>query len=169
VPRLLARLARGESGALITDAGTPGIADPGFLLAREARRAGAPVVVLPGPSIVVTAVVASGFPPQPFVFLGYVPPSSVRRRRFLETLRAEPRTVVVFEAPHRVRATLADAAAALEDRPLAIVRELTKIHEEVRTGTAQDLLRDLPERVRGEIVLVLGPERRRRRGEGGVE
>jgi 16S rRNA (cytidine1402-2'-O)-methyltransferase len=157
VPRLLERLRRGESGALITDAGTPAISDPGFLLAREARGQGFDVVVLPGPSAVLTALLASGFPPEPFVYLGYLPPTSGRRRRAWERLREERRTVVLFETPHRLRKSLAEAAELLPDRMLAVARELTKIHEEVVRGTAEEILGRLADPVRGEIVVVLAP------------
>jgi 16S rRNA (cytidine1402-2'-O)-methyltransferase len=165
-PRLAARLASGENGALITDAGTPGISDPGFLLYREARERGVRTVVLPGPSVVTTALVASGFPTEPFLFLGYLPASAARRRRILETLRGERRTVVLFEVPHRIRKMLTDAGDILGGRPLALLRELTKLHEEILRGTAGEVLDRLPERVRGEIVVVLGPIGRREAPEG---
>jgi len=164
--RLVRRLQSGETGALITDAGTPGISDPGFLLAREARRAEIAVEVLPGASIVTTALIASGLPPEPFLFLGYLPTTRGRRTKFLETVREEPRTVVVFEVPHRIRKMLEEAETLLEDRPIAICRELTKLHEEVKRGTARELLDGLPDRVRGEIVVVFGPLGRRGGGEG---
>ncbi len=156
-PRLVARLVAGESGALITDAGTPGISDPGFLLAREARRQHVPVVVLPGASAVITALVASGLPPEPFVFLGYVPPTAGRRERMLRELAGEPRTVVVFETPHRIRRTLEAAAVLMPERQVALLRELTKMYEELKSGTAGEILAQLPDPVRGEIVLVFGP------------
>jgi 16S rRNA (cytidine1402-2'-O)-methyltransferase len=156
-PKLVARLLRGESGALVTDAGSPGLCDPGFLLAREARRAGVVVEVLPGPSAVTTALVASGFPPEPFVFQGYLPAVASRRRRLLEDLRAEPRAVVLFETPHRIRRALEDVAALLPDRPVALLRELTKLHEEAVRGTAAEVLAAIPGAPRGEIALVLGP------------
>lgn len=164
--RLVQRLLQGECGALVTDAGMPGLSDPGFLLAREARRSGARVVVLPGPSAVTTAVVASGFPPEPFLFLGYLPPTASRRRRALEELREEWRTVVLFETPHRLRRSLEEIDRVLGPRPVAVVRELTKIHEEVRSGAASALLAELPESPRGEIVLVLSPLGRATRGGG---
>jgi 16S rRNA (cytidine1402-2'-O)-methyltransferase len=157
VPRLVDRLLRGESGALVTDAGTPGISDPGFLLARTARTRGLPVIVLPGPSAVITALLASGFPPEPFVFAGYLPTTAVRRARALSELREERRTVVLFEAPHRLKRALEEARDILPDRPMAVVRELTKLYEEVRTGTPAELLASLADPVRGEIVLVMAP------------
>jgi 16S rRNA (cytidine1402-2'-O)-methyltransferase len=166
-PRLVERLLRGESGALITDAGTPGISDPGYLLSRAAREAEVRVVVLPGPSAVLTALLASGFPPEPFLFLGYLPATSGKRIRLWERLSLEPRTVVLFEAPHRVRRSLGEAREILGERPLALLRELTKIHEERLRGSAGEILEWLGEPVRGEIVLVVGPlGRKHREGAG---
>jgi 16S rRNA (cytidine1402-2'-O)-methyltransferase len=127
-PRLVERLRGGECGALITDAGMPGISDPGFLLARTVRDAGLTVCVLPGACAVPTALVASGYPTEPFLFLGYLPAASGRRRRLLDALRSEPRTVVLFETPHRLRRVLAELAAEMPERTLAICRELTKLH-----------------------------------------
>jgi 16S rRNA (cytidine1402-2'-O)-methyltransferase len=160
-PRLIRRLQAGESGALITDAGMPGICDPGFLVARAARASGLPVVVLPGPSALTTALVASGFPPEPFVFLGYLPATSGRRRRTLEGLRGEARTVVVFETPHRLRRSLEELGEIMPEREVAVLRELTKLFEEVLRGTAAEVLQALGEPVRGEIVLVLAPRKSR--------
>lgn len=162
VPRLVERLRAGESGALITDAGMPGISDPGFLLARAAREAGCVVEVLPGASAVLTALVASGFPPEPFVFLGYVPSSSGRRLHFVEEVEREARTVVFFEVPHRIHRTLQAGAERWGDRPLALARELTKKFEEVLRGTAADVLGGLPETVKGELVVVVAPRGRKR-------
>lgn len=169
VSRLLVRLRNGESGALITDAGTPGICDPGFLLARAARRESIPVVVLPGPSAVITAVLASGFPPEPFVFLGYAPTGAGRRVRFLESVRDDPRTVVFFETPHRIRALFEEAARVLGAREIALARELTKVHEEVLHGSAASLLAMLPEKPRGEIVIIVAPLLRRTKGAAELE
>lgn len=167
VARLIARLQSGESGALITDAGMPGISDPGYLLAREARRAGIQVEVLPGPSAVLTALVASDFPPEPFLFLGYCPKTQAGRLSFLEELAREPRTVVFFEVPHRLRAFLEAASPVLGERSMAIARELTKIHEEVVRGSAAQLLERFSEPVRGEIVVVVAPLTRRERKRAG--
>ena len=160
VPRLLERMLRGERGALITDAGMPGISDPGFLLMRAARRAGIGVDVLPGASAVTTALLLSGFPPEPFLFSGYVPATSGRRETFLREVAQEERTVVVFETPHRLRACLEVAQAACPDRPIAICREMTKLHEEITVGLAAELLAGLPETVKGEIALVFAPRDR---------
>lgn len=165
-PRLVARLRSGETGALITDAGMPGVSDPGYLLARQAREAGIAVQVLPGPSAVLTALVASGFPTEPFLFQGYLPSPPGARRRLLEQLREEPRTVVLFETPHRIRRALAEAAPLWGARPVALLRELTKLHEEVLRGPAGEILERLSEHPRGEIVLVLAPLPRAARARG---
>jgi 16S rRNA (cytidine1402-2'-O)-methyltransferase len=161
VPHLIQRLKAGESGALITDAGMPGICDPGFLLAREARGSGVPVVVLPGASALPTALVASGFPTEPFVFLGYLPASAGKRRRVLEGLQGEVRTVLMFETPHRLPRCLEELSQAMPEREVAVMRELTKLHEEVLRGTATEILRILSRPVRGEIVMVLAPQKRK--------
>jgi 16S rRNA (cytidine1402-2'-O)-methyltransferase len=165
-PRLVERLRSGTSGALVTDAGMPGISDPGFLLARAVREAGLTVCVLPGPSAVSTALVASGYPTEPCLFLGYLPATSGRRRRLLDALQDEPRTVVVFETPHRLRRVLAELVERMPQRPLAICRELTKLHEQVLCGRPAELLDALPDPPRGEIVLVLSPLGRRDGGAG---
>lgn len=135
----------------------PGISDPGFLLARAVREAGLGVCVLPGPSAVPTALVASGYPTEPFLFLGYLPATNGRRRRLLDALRDEARTVVVFETPHRLRRVLDEMAERMPLRPVAMCRELTKLHEQVLRGQPAELLASLPDPLRGEIVLVLSP------------
>lgn len=151
---LLARLTKGESVALVSDAGTPGISDPGAVLIREALSQGVPVEVLPGPSAVLTALVASGFDTSRFVFEGFLPVR--RRRRALEALLAETRTIVIFEAPHRCLATLADALKALGDRPVAVARELTKVHEEVFRGLLSQAIEHFKEKPpKGEITIVI--------------
>lgn len=152
------RVAAGERVAVVTDAGLPGISDPGSRLVRACLDAGLAVEVVPGPSAVTTALVLSGLPTDRFVFEGFLPRKGSGRADRLEALGAEPRTTVIFESPRRVLATLADLIAHCgEDRPAALARELTKLHEEVRRGT----LRELAARVeaiepRGECVLVLG-------------
>ncbi|MCS6930672.1 MAG: 16S rRNA (cytidine(1402)-2'-O)-methyltransferase [Acetobacteraceae bacterium] len=163
VPRLLARLKAGEALALVSDAGTPLLSDPGFRLVRAAVEAGVPVSAIPGPSAGLMALTLSGLPPVPHLFLGFLPPKPAARRAALAQVAAAERaglraTLLLFEAPHRVAATLADLAATLGDRPAALARELTKRFEEVRRGTLSALAagcRDDPPR--GEIVLVVGP------------
>ena len=155
---LVARMAAGETVALVSDAGTPGISDPGFLLVREALAAGVPVVPLPGPTAFVPALVASGLPTDRFVFEGFLPQKKGRKTR-LDALADEPRTVVLYESPHRLVRLLGELAERLgEDRPAAVGRELTKAFEEVRRGTLAELRAhyDAQPKVRGEIVVVVG-------------
>lgn len=157
-PELLAALERGESGALVTDAGTPLISDPGFRLVAACIARGIRVVPLPGPSAVLTALAASGLPCDEFLFAGFLPARRAQRRRALERLRGEPRTIILFEAPHRLAASLADAAEILGPRPAALARELTKIYEEFRRGSLAELAASVSTSpVRGEITLIVGP------------
>ena len=155
--RLLDHLATSDL-ALVTDAGMPGISDPGYPLIRDALGAGHAVVPVPGPSSVVAALVASGLPTHSFCFFGFLPRTSAARKRFFERHAAEESTLVVFESPHRVLAALGDLVAVLGPlRPLSVARELTKRFEEVFRGTAADALthfRDHPPR--GEFTLVVG-------------
>lgn len=156
VPGLVARLAEGESVALVTDAGTPLLSDPGAALVRAALDAGFRVEPVPGPSAVLAALVASGLPADTFAFLGFPPARAGERRAWLRAVAAEPRTVVFFEAPHRVRETLADALQTVGDRRVGVGRELTKLHEEMLTGRLSSVLDRLGE-PRGEYTIVLGP------------
>jgi 16S rRNA (cytidine1402-2'-O)-methyltransferase len=157
VPQLLARLGRGERIALVSDAGTPGISDPGHRLLAAAARAGIAVVPVPGPSALTTALTVAGLPTDRVAFEGFLPARGAARRRRLETLRREPRTIVLFEAPHRLGRTLADLLEALGDRPAVLARELTKRFEEVRRGTLASLAHGVAAHgVRGEVALVIG-------------
>ncbi|MBM3945298.1 MAG: 16S rRNA (cytidine(1402)-2'-O)-methyltransferase, partial [SAR202 cluster bacterium] len=133
-PELLAALADHDV-ALVSDAGTPGIADAGADLVAAASEAGAAVVAIPGPSAVVTAIAVSGIAVEQYVFAGFLPRRSADRRRLLAGLARDPRAVVAFETPQRIAASLADALDALGDRRIAVCRELTKLHEEVFRGT----------------------------------
>lgn len=141
IPRVLARLAAGERLALVTDAGTPLVSDPGYRLVRAAIAAGHRVTAVPGPSAALAALAVSGLPPAPFLFLGFLPPKAgPRRARIGEIARLEAAglgaTLVLFEAPQRLGALLADLAAGLGgERPAAVARELTKLFEEVARGT----------------------------------
>lgn len=156
--QLLRELMTGKKIALVTDAGTPAISDPGWDLVHMAIAAGIQVVPLPGPSALVTALVVSGLPTERFVFEGFLPREGKERRQRLQALAEEERTIVLYEAPHRLRRTVADLLTVLgEARPVALARELTKIHEEVWRGTLVELQARLEqEEVRGEIVLVVG-------------
>jgi 16S rRNA (cytidine1402-2'-O)-methyltransferase len=155
---LVARLEAGEAIALVTDAGTPGVSDPGFHLVRLAREAGIPVVPIPGPSAVVTALSASGVPADRFVFEGFLPARPGRRRARLRALAALGRPVVLYESPHRVGATLAAIGEVFGPVEVVLARELTKQFEEFRRGQPAELLAGLPAGgVRGEVTLIVNP------------
>jgi 16S rRNA (cytidine1402-2'-O)-methyltransferase len=157
VPGVVARLARGERVAVVSDAGMPGISDPGERLVRAAVAAGLAVEVVPGPSAALAALVTSGLPAGRFVFEGFLPRKGSGRTERLGAVAAEPRTVVLYEAPHRLARTLADLAEACgPERRVAVARELTKLHEEVWRGSLGDALAWVrAAEPRGEIVLVL--------------
>lgn len=152
-------LEAGKDIALISDAGTPLVADPGYPLVREALARGVPVVVVPGPTAIIPALILSGFPPYPFVFDGTPPKKEKARREYFASLREERRTVVLYESPHRIENTLDTLAEVLPARPLALCRELTKVHEEVIRGTAGEILSQVRRRgkLKGELVLVISP------------
>lgn len=155
-PRLLARLERGERVALVTNAGTPGVSDPGLLLVRQALEAGIRVAPVPGPSAVTAALSVSGLRSERFVFAGFLSGKSAKRRRELQELAAERHTLVFFEAPHRIREMMADLLEILGEREMVILREMTKFHEEVIRGTAGGVLGRLKEdNSRGEFTLVV--------------
>ena len=155
-PELIARLLAGESIALVSDAGTPGLSDPGVELVRQAVEGGIPVIALPGPSAFVTALVASGLPTEPVTFLGFLPPAPGERRRTLEAYRAVAHTLVIYEAPHRLLKTLQALVAAWGDRKIAVARELTKIHEELFRGTIAEAIGHFTQqRPLGEFTLVV--------------
>jgi 16S rRNA (cytidine1402-2'-O)-methyltransferase len=156
---LVQRLLTGQRLALISDAGTPAIADPGYRLVCACHAAGVPVVPVPGPSALVTALCAAGVPTARFVFEGYLPARAAARSACLPGLRDETRTVELYETPHRLRAALAAIAATWgEARPLVVARELTKLHEELFRGTvAEALVRFGATAVRGELVVILPP------------
>jgi 16S rRNA (cytidine1402-2'-O)-methyltransferase len=154
---LLAELLDGHDVLVITDAGLPGVSDPGYRLVTAAIDAGVPVTVLPGPSAVTTALVISGLPTDRFCFEGFLPRKTGERSARLRGLAAEPRTMVFFEAPHRLAATLTAMAEAFgPERPAAVCRELTKTYEEVRRGPLAELAEWAAGGVRGEITLVVG-------------
>ena len=153
LPKLLATLVE-KDVALVSDAGMPGINDPGHELVHAAAKAGAPVVPLPDPSALTSAIAASGLPVEQFLYLGFLPRKRSQRRTLLDSLALEKRTLVVFETPHRLRAALGDILAALGDRRIAIGREMTKLHEEVFRGQASEALAHFAE-PRGEFTLVI--------------
>jgi len=157
-PRVLADLAAGCRVALISDAGTPLISDPGFKLVRAGLEAGHRVEALPGPSAALTALGVAGLPTDAFLFAGFLPPKSAARRTRIAELKTVPATLVFFEAPSRVGETLADLAAVLGEREAVLARELTKLHEEVLRATLPELAQKLAEApVKGEVVIVIGP------------
>ena len=160
LPELLAALAEGRTVVVASDAGTPLVSDPGYPLVRAAIEAGHRVEAIPGPSAILAALVASGLPPYPFTFAGFPPPKSGKRRSFFRDLAVSGHTLVYFESPHRLLASLDDAVAELgADRPAAVARELTKLHEEILRGPLAGLRAELGEReLRGEFVVVVGPE-----------
>jgi 16S rRNA (cytidine1402-2'-O)-methyltransferase len=154
--QLVARLADGNV-AVVTDAGTPTVSDPGGVLVAAALAAGHRVVPVPGPSAALAALAASGLPTERFLFVGFLPRVAKERRAALRQLRDEPGTLVLYEAPHRLRAMLTDARAELGGRPAAAARELTKIHEEIVRGTLDDLItRFGAQPPRGELTVVIG-------------
>jgi 16S rRNA (cytidine1402-2'-O)-methyltransferase len=158
-PKLLARLAAGQAVALVSDAGTPLISDPGYKLAREARDAGYNVTALPGASALLAALSVAGLPTDRFLFEGFLPPKQAARQKRVAALAAVPATLVFYESGPRLAATLADLTSGLGPRAAAICRELTKLHEEVRRGDLAALAQDYAQgaETRGEIVIVVAP------------
>jgi 16S rRNA (cytidine1402-2'-O)-methyltransferase len=159
---LVQRLLNGESVALISDAGTPAISDPGALLVRRSIDVGISVVPIPGASAVITALCAAGLPTDTFTFVGFVPAKKSQRETFLQRWGGQDHTLVAYEAPHRLNACLEDICRLLEEeRELVVARELTKVHEELFRGSARDALEHFNarsangERIKGEIVLLL--------------
>ena len=153
-PELIEHLRSGRDVAVVTDGGMPGVSDPGYRLVRACVEEGIDVRVIPGPSAAVAALVVSGLPIDRFVFEGFLPRKAGERRARLEVLAAEPKTVVLFESPKRVVATLREALEVLGDRRVAVARELTKLHEEVLRGRVSDVSERLGE-VRGEVTIVI--------------
>ncbi len=157
-PALLRRLAEGAAVALVSDAGTPLVSDPGYKLVCAAQDAGHPVTALPGPSALLAAMAVAGLPTDQFLFAGFLPPKQAARRSRIAELAAIPATIVLFETGPRLAATLADLAAGLGPRDAAVCRELTKLHEEIRRGDLSTLAQGAEAgESRGEIVLVIGP------------
>ena len=157
-PELVVAMEQGAQIALVSDAGVPLVSDPGYRLVTLCLRHRIPVVPIPGPSALLAALSASGLPNEEFLFAGFLPARSGERRRALERLRIEDRTIIFYEAPHRIEETLIDAREILGDRPACIAREVTKLHEEFRRGSLAELAASLAEKpARGEITLLIGP------------
>ena len=155
---LIELLQTGQNVAIITDAGTPCIADPGYRVVQAAIAVGIRVEPIPGASAIAAAVSASGLPSDRFVFEGFLPPKQGKRLAKLAELKNEPRMVIFYEAPHRLAATLADMRTTLNNRRAVVARELTKIHEEFRSGTLEELVEYYSEQqVKGEIVIMVAP------------
>jgi 16S rRNA (cytidine1402-2'-O)-methyltransferase len=154
--RVMSMIEQGQSVALVTNAGTPGISDPGFTLVRRAIEECVPVVMIPGPSALVMGLVLSGLPSHSFTFRGFPPRKSGARRRFLEVDKDSPHTLVFYESPYRLKPFLADAIEVLGDRPAALANELTKLFEEIQRGTLSELLALFDEEEpRGEYTVVI--------------
>jgi len=157
LPELLSQLSQGKAIALVTDAGMPGISDPGYELVKACIEAGIPVVPVPGPSAGITALCAAGLPTDRFVFEGFLPASGQQRQQRLESLSAESRTLIFYESPHRLRQTLPDLAASLgENRGIVLARELTKLHEEFWRGSIGEAIAHYHHHEpKGEFTLVV--------------
>jgi 16S rRNA (cytidine1402-2'-O)-methyltransferase len=156
-PELVVAMEQGAKIALVSDAGMPLVSDPGYRLVTLCARHQIPVVPIPGPSALLAALSASGLPNEEFLFVGFLPARTGERRRAIERLRLEDRTLILYEAPHRVAETVADAKEILGERPACLAREVTKIHEEFRRGTLTELAVSLEEKpARGEITLLIG-------------
>ena len=154
LPRVLAALEEGDV-ALVSDAGTPTVSDPGQTLVTAAWSAGHTVVPIPGPSSVTAALSVAGYGGPGFTFLGYLPRKPGEMRRLMESLRDDPRPAVAFESPFRIKKSLALIGESLPERSVTVTRELTKVHEEVLRGTAMEVLAALEERTRGEFTVVI--------------
>ncbi|HEY9087993.1 MAG TPA: 16S rRNA (cytidine(1402)-2'-O)-methyltransferase [Anaerolineaceae bacterium] len=169
LPRILNLLREGKSVAVVTDAGTPGISDPGFLIVRAAVAEGLPVTAIPGPAALIMALVLSGLPVHSFTFRGFPPRKPGARRRFFEVDADSPHTLIFYESPYRLRAFLQDALAVYGDRPAALGNDLTKLFETVTRAPLSELLAGLPEgELKGEYTVVIaGKESRARRADAG--
>jgi len=160
VERLADRVAAGETVALVSDAGTPNISDPGFRMVRECRRRGLKVIPIPGPCALVTALCASGLPTNAFFYAGFLPPKSAARVRFLEANKNAPHTLILYESCHRIAAFAQEIVQVLgPERTVCIARELTKLHETFRTGPAAAVAATLEgSQLKGEFVVLIAPE-----------
>ena len=159
--RIISLLSDGKTIALVSDAGTPGISDPGFLLTRACREAGEEIVVLPGPTALIPALIGSGFPCDRFHFEGFLPHKKGRQTRW-KYLSSMPHTLILYESPYRLIKCLEEISTHLGDeRKVCVAREISKIHEQYHLGTAKELLAEFektPEKVKGEMVVVISPD-----------
>ena len=155
VGRIMSLFAQRKTVALVTNAGTPSICDPGFTLVRAALEASVEVTMIPGPTAFVVALVLSGLPTHSFTFRGFAPRKPGQRQRFLAVDKDSPHTLIFYESPHRLRAFLTDAIEVFGDRRAALAKELTKMFEQVRRGTLSELLAGLEEKPKGEYVIVI--------------
>jgi 16S rRNA (cytidine1402-2'-O)-methyltransferase len=154
--RIISRVVAGENAAVICDAGTPAVSDPGFTVVREAVAKRVQVVAVPGPTAMITALSVSGLPTDAFIFYGFLPPKVGKRRRILESLRDRRETLIFYESPHRIHKLIAEIQAVIGNRRVALCRELTKKFEEVMRADIATLSRELDERkLKGEITLVV--------------
>ena len=160
VERIIGALRSGRSVAVVTNAGTPGISDPGFSVVRGALEEGLPFSAIPGPTGLITALILSGLPLHSFTFRGFAPRKSAARRRFLELDAASPHTLVFYESPHRLAAFLTDALTVYGDRPAVLANDLTKLYERVQRGTVSALLEEVAgKKLQGEFIVVIGGRR----------
>jgi 16S rRNA (cytidine1402-2'-O)-methyltransferase len=167
--RIMELLAEGKNVAVVSEAGTPGISDPGYTLVRRAIEAGEDITMTPGPAAVIMAVVLSGLPVHSFTYRGFPPHKGGPRRRFLQVDAQSPHTLVFYESPYRVEAFLRDALEVYGDRPAAVARELTKLHETIERGLLSELLGRIQNgKTRGEYVIVVGGAGRGAAGAGTV-
>ncbi len=167
---ILSRLKQGDRVALVSDAGTPGISDPGFRLIRAAIEHEIPVIPIPGPSAVITALSVSGLPTDAFFFKGFLPHKSKKRRDLLKELEETRETLIFYESPHRISETLKDVYEVLGNREIVLSRELTKVYEEVLRGKVSEILNQIGGRtLKGEMTLVMSGKTRKKEGSGGRE
>ena len=153
--KIVALLKEGKSVALVTNSGTPGISDPGFVLVRAAIEGGIEVTMIPGPTALVMALILSGLATHSFTFRGFPPRTSSKRKKFLAVGKDSPHTLIYYESPYRLRSFLQDALEVFGDRPAALAKELTKVFESVKRGRLSDLLGTLEDHLRGEYVVVI--------------
>ena len=164
---ILSRLKEGHPVALVSDAGTPGISDPGFRLIQAAIQNQIPVVPIPGPSAVIAALSVSGLPTDAFLFKGFLPHKSKKRRDLLSELEGARETLIFYESPHRITETLQDVFDILGDREIVLTRELTKVYEEIRRGRVSEIRNQIGERkLKGEITLLISGKTRKKKNDG---